>query len=480
MIRSRSAVLVSIAALLVCSSEAIGQVKVPPKDKKDKSSQKQPASNPNQTQPAPVTNRPDELVEPGPYIAREMPKEWTMRARVRLTAKAPGIDAQILSLPPSKQRSDNAVNAGNASGFVFQALTMVFPVAPSTAGADPVDDGIEGWLKVDDRKVATTARVAKKQSSGSSYPGGTRLVQFSTRTGSGDDEVPNGVAREVEMEIEVPMICYRTRFDEASALKVPWPKNDWPPVVKSVFQPQVFVETSYDGTPYDQTRLKELVKDWTHGDPKSVTPAMLAKEIAAAVVQNFQPSGDARSVLRTGELQGFSLNGLEQTLANNRCTEFDLTCLLTAAYRSAGLPARLIIGIETANVDKKNFLDNRTKQGQFRSWVEFALYDEANNTLNWVPVDIVKLRKQSSRAQPLDRTWKYFGTHDELNQIAPIALQFHPPTSVIAYTVPGFWGWMVTPNPPSTAYQALLFDSFRTAKRPADPNDKKNTGNKSK
>lgn len=485
MTRPRSAVCLTIAAILFASPQALAQVRTP-KDK-DKTTQGQPGTNnPSQkpaSTPTPPTAPPagpkPELIEPGPYIVQEMPKEWTVRARVRVTSKAPGLDAQILSLTPGRSRDDNAVTSGNAPGFNFQTMTVVFPIAPMTAGATPHDDAVTGWLKVDDREVATNPRLTKK--SAGNYPGGTRLIQFTTRTGSNSNEVPDGNAREVEMQVDIPMTCARTRFDEKSASEVDWPKGDWPAVVKSVFQPQIYVETYYDGAPYDLTRLKELVKNWTNGDPKSVRPVVLAKALAAEIVRAFQPTGDSRATLRTGELQGFALDGVEQTALTGRGSEFDIACLTTAAYRIAGLPARLVIGVEAEDVDKKNFLDSkRSGRGKFRAWVEFALFDEVNNTLNWIPVDIVKIRKQSSRPQPLDRAWKYFGTHDELNLITPIALQFHPPTTVIAYSVPGLWGWMVTPNPPSTAYQALYFDAYRTSSRPADPRDKNNKKNGNK
>ncbi len=470
---NRAARWISMASVLVLAcGQAAAQIKIPKeKDKdKDKNKQVQPASKPAPGQPVPPRNT--ELTT-GPYVIREMPKEWTLRSRIRVTSTPPGMGAQILAMPPGQQRDDNAVNAGSNPGFRFQTLTVVFPIAPPTAGAEPQsDDQIEGWLKVDDKEVVSRPGLKSKGGGGKDLGGGARLAQFSTRTGSGPDEVADGAAREVEMQIEVPMTCYRTKFDDRTAAEVDWPKSDWPPVVKSVFQPQVYVETGNDGKPYDQAKLKETLTRWLGGtDPKANKPVKLAKLIAAEVVRDIQPSGDSKAVLRTGELQGFLLNGIDRTLAEGKGTEFDITCLLTAAYRAAGLPARLVIGVEAEEVDRK-FLEKKSGKGQLRSWVEFALYDEVNNTLNWVPVDIAKIRKQSSRPQPVDRPWKFFGTHDELNLITPVSLHFHPPTSVIAYSVPGLWGWMITPTPPATAYQALYFDAYRSSKRANDPKDR--------
>lgn len=461
---SASGLVIAGLLTLVCG-QALGQNKqtTPPKDAQG-TLPKQPA-----TAATPAAN--GELA-PGPYITREMPKDWTLRSRVRITSNPPGVGAQILALPPGQLRDDNAVNLANQAGFKFQTLTMVFPVAPETAASSPLEgDVIEGWLKVDDKEVVDHPNIKSRQGSGKLLGAGARLAQFTTQTGSGANEVANGVAREVQMQVEVPMTCYRTRFDEKAAMDVDWPKNDWPAVVKAVFQPQVYVETGYDGKPYDAAKIKETAVKWAGGDPHLLRPVELAKTLAAEVVRNIQPSGDGKAVLRTGELQGFLLNGVDQTLATGKGTEYDITCLLTALYRAAGLPARVIIGVEAEDVDRK-FLEKKGGKGKLRTWVEFALYDETNNTLNWVPVDIVKIRKQSSRPQAVRTPWKYFGTHDELNLITPISLHFHPPTSVIAYSVPGLWGWMVTPTPPQQAYQALYFDAYRSAKKPVDPRDK--------
>lgn len=465
--RCAASSLVMASILVLASGQAIAQNKQAPpaKDPKDK-----------QTQPAAAPPKNPELL-PGPYITRDMPKDWTLRSRVRITSNPPGMGAQILALPPGQLRDDNAVNAGNQPVFSFQTLTVVFPIAPETAGCAPKEgsDAVQGWLQVDDRQVSDQPSIKSKQSIGKLLGAGARFAQFTTQTGSEPTEVPNGMAREVQIQVEVPMTCYRTKFDEKAAMEVEWPKNDWPPVVKAVFQPQVYVETGNDGRPYDAAKIKETANKWAGGDPHLLRPVELAKTIAAEVVRNIQPSGDGKAVLRTGELQGFLLNGVDQTLATGKGTEYDITCLLTALYRAAGLPARVIIGVEAEDVDRK-FLEKRGGKGKLRTWVEFALYDEVNNTLNWVPVDIVKIRKQSSRPQPVRNPWKYFGSHDELNLITPIALHFHPPTSVIAYSVPGLWGWMVTPAPPSQAYQALYFDAYRSSKGPIDPRDPKNKG----
>ena len=143
-----------------------------------------------------------------------------------------------------------------------------------------------------------------------------------------------------------------------------------------------------------------------------------------------------------------------------------------------GLPARIVVGYdigEEKDPDRKNFLERRNS-ASLRAWIEFALFEETTQQVTWVPVDVVRMRKSSSRAKPTDQTWDFFGTHDELNGIVPFSFHFHPQTTVRAYGSPGFWGWLVTPKPPERAVQALTFLAYRTPQRggqpPADPGKK--------
>jgi hypothetical protein len=143
--------------------------------------------------------------------------------------------------------------------------------------------------------------------------------------------------------------------------------------------------------------------------------------------------------------------------------------------KKAGLPARTVIGFDVNSRDNK-FLTRGNKENRLRTWVEFALYDEAKNTVNWVPVDVARMRKTTSRAMSLDRlNWPYFGTHDELNRVPVIALHFHPPTDVVSYGPAALWGWFVTPAPAPSAEQALRFMATPTATRGGEPARDPNT-----
>jgi hypothetical protein len=235
------------------------------------------------------------------------------------------------------------------------------------------------------------------------------------------------------------------------------------------------VDLGNDG-PYDMNPIKELVKRWTSGkDPKTIKPLPLAKYLAGEVLGWVQPSGNGLGYNRIGQLEGIDLQGAPLTAERRRGSEFDMVCLLAAVYREAGLPARTVIGYdigETKDEDRRNFLEKKGSE-DIRTWLEFALLDEGTGQLHWIPVDVVRLRKAGSRPPPLEKEWRYFGTHDELDGMIPFAFHFHPPTTVRAYGSPGFWGWLVTPKPPETAVQALSFSAWSTPKRGSDQDRKR-------
>jgi hypothetical protein len=214
--------------------------------------------------------------------------------------------------------------------------------------------------------------------------------------------------------------------------------------------------------------VKDTLNRWLQqeglSDPKDAPPVKLAKMIAGKVWTEIQISGDGLTSTRTGELSGMEINPPATTLQQKRGSEQDVTALMAALYRKAGLPTRTVIGFDVTSKDGK-FLQKSSKSNRLRSWVEFALFDEPNNTINWVPVDVTRMRRVTNRPPSADRAWNFFGTHDELSTVTPFALHFHPPTDVVSYGSPGFWGWFVTPAPAKNAEQALRFTATLSSKK---------------
>lgn len=418
-----------------------------------------PAQNqPNQpAQPGKTGSQPAQAPkkvapQPGPYVTLEQEKDLTLRINV------------LVRLDRSSDRTGN--NMPDIRPMTFKTLTFVFPVLEGTASfrpgsvfqkrgnKDPEGEArpgmVKGELYVNDQLVSKAPTLLTGD-----YPSGVRLGRWNAT---------DMTAREVELKLEIAGSVSRTKFDEKAALKVGWPGGEWPKEAAATFKPELYIDHDNVVGQYDMTIVKDAVKRWTKGNPRSVPPVTLAKYIAGEVVSMMQTSGDGLTYTRESFIEGIGLVGAPEAMRLKRGSEFDLTCVLAACYREAGLPARTVIGYARAAAgERENFLNKRKEKAELRSWVEFCLYDEANNTINWVPVDPARMRKKSSRPPALDRPWMYFGEHSDLNEVVPFALQFHPPTTVLAYGSPGFWGWLVTPQPPAQAYQSLQFDIFASS-----------------
>lgn len=62
---------------------------------------------------------------------------------------------------------------------------------------------------------------------------------------------------------------------------------------------------------------------------------------------------------------------------------------MAVLFRKAGLPTRTVIAWDVSGDNNNRFLKDSKKANKLRSWVEFYLFDDANNAFNWVPVDVV-------------------------------------------------------------------------------------------
>ncbi len=397
-------------------------------------------------------------LEPGPYVQRLLPKDWNLDIRLRINATRP-------------DRTDSyGLPVGNP--FSYKTVAVVFPEVLRSASHDLNDRALSGEMRLANRVVSTIDGSTKPFAIG--LHSGTNLLKFEYNTPDGKEESSN----QVWVELHLPVTCYQTKFDEAAAMKVDWPKGDWPKVAKSTFEPQMFVDKDAQGM-NDLGDIQAAVKRWLSNakvaDAKSVPPVRVAKIITGGVVSDLQPSSAGETYARTGEFEGYVIRTPSAILKDRRGNEAEIVKMLVLGLRTAGIPARLVFGQEAieGGDNDKNFLTQKSGGKNIRVWAEFCLYDEVKNTVNWVPIDVIKLRKSSSRPPGLEREWRYFGTHDSLNVIVPFSFTFHPPMpGVQAYDVPGFYGWVVGPTPPQTAYQMLSFTAARQSKT-ADKNDKK-------
>jgi hypothetical protein len=357
-------------------------------------------------------------------LERRNPKELTLHANV------------TLRLLTRDEQGNSRKEAGD-----FQTAAVVFPVLKNSASH--VGSQASGTLKVDGNIVADSMETL------TGYPSGTELGKWKFKDTLGST---------VMLDVNIPVTCYRTTFNEAAANKLDWPK-EWPAEAKAAMEKQWYIELGAKG-PIDMKPVKDLITRWTNGkDPKALPPAKLAKFLAGQTAQMVQISGNGVQYNRNSEVEGVDVRGAIPTLETGRGSEFDMVCLLAAVYRQAGIPARTVFGFEWDGSKSRDRLFAKKGVSQYRPWVEFALVDPANaQQVIWVPVDVVQLRKSSSRAGDMERPWKWFGSCDDFDGVVPFAFQLIPPTDVVSHGSPAFYGWMVTPKPPDNVVQSIRID----------------------
>lgn len=400
----------------------------------------------------------------GTVIRRSQQKDWILRTRVTVFS-----DNARQTETVRDPRTGKSSTGPRITPFSFQTLSMVYPMVLTTGGSELIIDEYKGVLKLDDRIMDESVTVLK------GYPAGLQLGRWDAAERPADMS-----AREVLLEVEASRNCFRLQYDEKAANAIGWP-SAWPEEAQSTFRPQLWIDSGLDNNgrvaAYDPAKIDAAIAAYLREEnvkaPKDVPPAYLAKILAQKVWRDIQPSGQGLSFRSgTGQLTGLSVQAPSATLDTKRGSAHDVPALLCALYRRAGLPARVVIGMDARKSDS-GFLKEGDKGKSLHTWVEFYLFDEKANLYNWVPVDIVELRKSSSRPHRLDQAWRFFGAGD-YESLVPIAVHFHPPTDVIAYGNAGLWGWFVTPAAPQQAEQVL---EFNVRSRPVRGGERPRTSN---
>jgi hypothetical protein len=373
------------------------------------------------------TNRPGKTpAQPAPE-PRSFLLDAMKQGKSRDWILKPTINVQAYQEDPARAPGDRPLVL---TALTFQTAAILFPVIRGTGTSETDIDNVKSEVTFNDRLEPV------KPEYNESYQSGVRLGRWELRDKTG---------KEVELKLEIPMTCWETVFDEKVAAKATWPAgNKWPRMAQATLSPQAKI----DADQADTQAIGEVLKAWTLGkDPKSVSPLQLAKTLAGKCVESFQPTGSGELYSNVGAFVGLDLLGPAETIRRGAGSPHDIASVLVGAYRAAGLPARLVIGYDETERkgDDSSPFEKKSFGFTVRSWVEFCLFDETNNTELWVPVDPVRIRKQSSRTAPFDRPWKYFGTHDEMETLLPFAFHFIPPTTVMSYGY-AFWGWFTTPR----------------------------------
>ncbi len=381
------------------------------------------------------------------YLEQKNPKTRILDGEVRIQA-----------WDNSRQRGQK--QALEIDRWNISQAFIVFPMAMRSSSHETKK--ATGTVEFDDRDIKTRFKMEDDFPAGASY--GVWIV-----------EAPKGekyVAREMELSTSMTVTSYETMFHEAEAMEVEWPQKDFPDVLKSTFVQIPYLDYDPMQGPYDIAPIQDLIKRWTDGnDPKTIKPVELAKWLAGNVMQHVQVTGQGLAFPQRGGssemFEGVQLQAPVTTAKRRRGSQFDMAMLLCAVYREVGLPARIVCGygIEDEDEEELEGILRGNADEELRAWVEFALYDERDGTVTWIPVDPARMREAGGNRMPrnfMERPQKFFGTNDELDSIVPFTFHFFPPTTVRSYSAsnaPGFWGWAVFPQGPDRgAFQSIRFN----------------------
>lgn len=267
----------------------------------------------------------------------------------------------------------------------------------------------------------------------------------------------------VKLELQLPVKCWDTTFEAAQAEKVPWPAL-WPKEASDTFSDKQPYGDGVFLIDHESDAVKKLLDLYCkHLPPKNAPPVRLARELAGKVIEDFQQISRGDRVKRLGGAAndalpdpakhgaaayfcGELIQNVDQTIRSGRGTEHDINCLLVALYRAANLPARIVIGYECEDPDRKHKGGPRGQSLPDRSWFEFALADDTG-AIVWVPVDIARQRSTGVNKAPAGaQAWKYFGDNPDLSSVVPLSYHFGPPVAGAETPVPSLWGWKTSPR----------------------------------
>lgn len=397
---------------------------------------------------APAWAQPADISPPSaPFLRFVNPDDWTLTTRVQILSCTVGTSATS--------------NIGASEAWQFDEFRVVWPVVrTSAASATEAAEFFSGRLVFGGQPVPTTIRPITAAVGMSPY---LSFEASNTRP-----------VTDIALEVTTRHRCWDTVFDEQAALALPWPTNGWPPEAASWFQTQFGVDY-VPQRPEGQGNLVGIARDMLGGrDPRTLPPVLLAKTLTAGVIDRVQITrGFFAGNADVFSFSGFLLDGAVTAYEQGRGTDLEAASLLVGLMRAAGLPARLVAAYEEFDEDSNDISAGRRRVGALAltAYVEFYLYDEAAKARGddvfggWIPVDVRRMRSRSSKAPPVNQRWPFFGNHDELHLLIPIAFHLHPPLPVASYGGAVFFGISAEPGLPACAAQNIFFNVSSTPVR---------------
>lgn len=201
--------------------------------------------------------------------------------------------------------------------------------------------------------------------------------------------------------------CWASAVDEATAAQATWP-DAWPEDAQQALKPEPGIEAGH-------ADFKAFVDRVTGGRLRSVTPWIAAKELVRATIAAYT-SIDANGIrVENGFPRGIVVDGAHASMRDGTGSCHDVAAACVAVLRTAGIPARVVLGITEVQ------MSSGVTKARFVSWCEFWLPGAG-----WAPFSPNDLRSAVRGGLSVERPWPTFGTWDELNQYLPICYGFAP------------------------------------------------------
>ncbi|HBS28483.1 MAG TPA: hypothetical protein DEB06_03305 [Phycisphaerales bacterium] len=404
----------------------------------------------------PVDSRPRALTR-----VESTRRDWTVTTRIQLLAR------RTVSGP-----SNNAATLSNT--IALTGAEVFFPRIPGSSWATD-----RAW-RFNGRILAPDLGPDLPMTEEGGYQGFSSVARWL---------LPGGAYNALRFEFSNSVSAFEVRINERVARGYQWPTLGWSKGVALCLEPQLLVES-------DDEVVKALVARWTNGRPRRMGQYDLAKHLAREVMMhvrqvsglNLQSTAGDNAFIqvdgqilpaqttRVGFFGGFNTIGAAGVARRQVGSNLDMALLCVAAWRAAGLPARLVLAIDTARSQETGFPEVRGVPEFFLSRDPLRRRGEPEDperTITeedgeWIPFDIEKQRESASRPPPIAQEWTYFGRNEDADFLAPVSFHLQAPVSSVGAGPPAIWSWRPSPGAP-LVLQAFTMFVMDTPRRADDP-----------
>lgn len=335
--------------------------------------------------------------------------------------------------PPPGRPPEGALTRSNPKTYelTWDVLINVVPTTKGTSNPLQLDDAnflfpvipLSTWSQSD----LDAMRVQLKASPNSAVTTPATRIDRTAADGVAVAIVPMGPvnAQILRCWLTQTVTVWRSDLDDVAACKVPWPA-EWPPEARAWLAPDWFIES-------DDQRFSAFVERVSQGKLRHTPVFVAAKELIRATIGVFRGIDGAGIASNTqNQVHGLRLDGAALAMQNERGTAVDLALACVAVLRSAGIPARPVIGVDEAPAGS-----SRNVRTTYTVWAEFFLPGSG-----WVPFDPMMMRGSHAMNAVPERSWTGLGRIKDLNLRVPIAYSLRPRRpDALTMQYPGAWAW---------------------------------------